>query len=422
MYVEYNDELTWYAAGDYHFVDCGAWEKAANFITEMPELRKFDFSFNDTEENIMQEHYWRDTNVKKCLGPLMQAIEKSYVTTIKYQLLPHSCPEGIELNISEWSRTLHQNRTSTRCLHITPSANSTILSVQFSQDFQTSLSILPFFTELFLKGGVETDQQQMIDLVLTKAYVEVLSLDVLATYNLEEFCSGIAQCLSNTNGLYDLILNVQRGLELYECYTLVDALNKHNKEVRTRLWVSLTDTSVVNFATALKNLDAVYKWKSIEVKVIDSDNLSPLTLEQWEEKCPGVRNEACDKFHQVICDISSYDNLVLSNHELIIDVTDHEGGNMNNEKLEDANLLNKKYNRWEKTDRACLRASFLHKFLRVYIKQQFASDDFKNFPLQSECHNDGVICALATIQKKKYAPSQGVQSLGLNRGMISLRT
>jgi hypothetical protein len=208
---------------------------------------------------------------------------------------------------------------------------------------------------------VETDQQQMIDLVLTKAYVEVLSLDVLATYNLEEFCSGIAQCLSNTNGLYDLILNVQRGLELYECYTLVDALNKHNKEVRTRLWVSLTDTSVVNFATALKNLDTVYKWKSIGVKVIDSDNLSPLTLEQWEEKCPGGRDEACDKFLEVICDTSSYNNLELSNHELIITVTDHEGSNINNEKLKNANEINEKYIRWENLS----RARFLHKFLRL---------------------------------------------------------
>jgi hypothetical protein len=111
MYVEdetqdnKDDELTWYGTGDYHFVDCGAWGEVANCITEMPELRKFDFSFNDTEENIMQEHYWRDTNVKKCLGPLMHAIAKSYVTTIKYQLLPHSCPEGIKLNISQWSRT-----------------------------------------------------------------------------------------------------------------------------------------------------------------------------------------------------------------------------------------------------------------------------------------------------------------------------
>jgi hypothetical protein len=116
----------------------------------------------------MQEHYWRDTNVKKCLGPLMQAITKSYVTTIKYQLLPHSCPEGIELNISEWSRTLHQNRTFRRCLHVTPSANSTILSVPFLLDFQTSFSIHPFFTEFFLKGGVETDQQQTINSVLKK--------------------------------------------------------------------------------------------------------------------------------------------------------------------------------------------------------------------------------------------------------------
>jgi uncharacterized protein YajQ (UPF0234 family) len=142
---------------------------------------------------------------------------------------------------------------------------------------------------------VETDQQQMINSVLKKVDVEDLSLDVLATYNLVEVCSGIAQCVSNMKCLYDLTINVQRDLELNECDAIVDVLNKHNKEVRTRLLVSLSDTSVVKFATALKNLDSADKWKSIGVKIIDSDNLSPLTLEQWEEKCPGGRDEACDK-------------------------------------------------------------------------------------------------------------------------------
>jgi hypothetical protein len=191
--------------------------------------------------------------------------------------------------------------------------------------------------------------------------VEDLSVDILATYNLEEVRSGIAQYISNMKCLYDLTINVQCDLELNECDAIVDTLNKHNKEVRTRLWVSLSDTSVVKFATALKNLDSADKWKSIGVKVIDSDNLSPLTLEQWEEKCPGGRDEACDKFLEVICDTSSYNNLELSNHELIITVTDHEGSNINNEKLKNANEINEKYIRWENLS----RARFLHKFLRL---------------------------------------------------------
>jgi hypothetical protein len=105
----------------------------------------------------------------------------------------------------------------------------------------------------------------------------------------------------------------------------------------------------------------------------------------------------------VICDTSSYNNLELSNHQLIITVTDHEGVNINNENLENANEINEKYIRWENSS----RARFLHKFLRLYIKQKFACDDFKNFPLQSECHNNGVICALSTIREEKTNSSTG---------------
>jgi hypothetical protein len=52
--------VTWYGNGNYHIVNCGAWGEVANCIAEMHLLRKFNLSFNNTEENMMQEHYWRE--------------------------------------------------------------------------------------------------------------------------------------------------------------------------------------------------------------------------------------------------------------------------------------------------------------------------------------------------------------------------